>query len=59
VIEEGKKYEIVVTPASTEKVGMGVIHVETDCSVQRHRSQRIFTVVRHAMPKPPQAAAKP
>lgn len=59
VIEEGKKYEVVVTPASTEKVGMGVIHVETDCAVQRHRSQRIFTVVRHAMPKPPQAVAKP
>ena len=59
VIEEGKKYEVVITPASTEKPGMGVIHIETDCSVQRHRSQRIFTVVRHPMPKPAQAAAKP
>jgi hypothetical protein len=59
VIEEGKKYEVVVTPASTDKVGMGVIHIETDCSVQRHRSQRIFTVVRHPLSKPPEAVAKP
>ena len=59
VIEEGKKYEVLVTPASTDKVGMGVIHVETDCSVQRHRSHRIFSVVRHALPKPAQAVAKP
>jgi len=60
VIEEGKKYEVVVTPAATDKVGMGVIHVETDCKVQRHRSQRVFTVVRQPLPKAPgSAAAKP
>jgi hypothetical protein len=39
---------------------MGVIHVETDCKVQRHRSQRVFTVVRQPLPKAPgSAAAKP
>jgi hypothetical protein len=58
-IEEGKKYEVVVTPASTEKVGMGVIHIETDCPIQRHRSHRIFTVVRQPLPKPAQAATQP
>ena len=58
-IEEGKKYEIVVTPSNTDKVGMSVIHVETDCSVQRHRSQRVFTVVRHPLPKPATVEAKP
>jgi hypothetical protein len=58
-IEEGKKYEIVVTPAGTDKVGMGVIHIETDCEIARHRSQRIFTVVRQTLPTPAQTVAKP
>lgn len=53
VVEEGRKYEVVVTPAATDKVGMGVIHLETDCQIERHRSQRIFTVVRQPLPKPP------
>ncbi len=54
-IEEGKKYEVVITPASTEKVGMGVVHLETDCKIDRHRSQRVFMVVRQPLAK--QAAA--
>jgi hypothetical protein len=55
-VEEGKKYEVVVTPAQTSGVGMGVIGIETDCPVQRFRSQRIFAVLRHPLPKP---VAKP
>lgn len=58
-IEEGKKYEIVVAPAATDKVGMGVIHIETDCEIQRHRTQRIFSVVRQPLPKTEQTAATP
>lgn len=50
-VEEGKKYEITVTPSGTEKVGMGVISIETDCPAPRFRSQRIFTVIRHPLPK--------
>jgi hypothetical protein len=56
-IEEGKKYEVVITPASTEKVGMGVVHLETDCKFERHRSQRVFMVVRKPLAKPATAAA--
>ncbi|MCW1924657.1 DUF1573 domain-containing protein [Luteolibacter arcticus] len=56
-IEEGKKYEIVITPASTEKVGMGVVHLETDCKFDRHRSQRVFMVVRQPLAKKDSAAA--
>jgi len=57
-IEEGKKYEVTVTPLGTDKVAMGVIHIETDCKVQRHRSQRIFSVVRNQPKAPaPEAAA--
>ncbi|MEK7952498.1 DUF1573 domain-containing protein [Luteolibacter soli] len=58
-IEEGKKYEVVITPASTEKVGMGVVHLETDCKFERARSQRVFMVIRQPLPKTgtPAAAA--
>ncbi|WP_193211854.1 DUF1573 domain-containing protein [Luteolibacter marinus] len=58
-IEDGKKYEVVVTPASTDTVGMGVIHIETDCPLKRYKSQRIFMVVRQPLAKPAQASAKP
>ncbi|MCW1887826.1 DUF1573 domain-containing protein [Luteolibacter flavescens] len=56
-IEEGKKYEVTITPASTKQVGMGVVHLETDCKYDRHRSQRIFMVVRQPVAK--QAATTP
>ncbi len=56
-IEEGKKYEIVVTPATTNNVAMGVVHIETDCKLQRHRSHRVFMVVRNQLKSA--AAAKP
>lgn len=54
-IEEGKKYEILITPQSTENVAMGVVHIETDCKLTRHRSQRMFMVIRQAL----QSAATP
>jgi len=56
-IEEGKKYEVVITPTSTEKVGMGVVHLETDCKFDRHREQRIFMVVRKPLAKQAPAAS--
>jgi hypothetical protein len=56
-IEEGKKYEVVITPTSTDKVGMGVVHLETDCKFDRHRSQRVFMVVRQPLAKQAAAAA--
>ena len=52
-IEEGKKYEVIVTPASTEKVAMGVVHMETDHPSRRYRTQRVFMVVKNQ----PKAAA--
>ena len=58
-IEEGKKYQITVTPGTTRKVGAGVIVVETDCKDLRYRSQRIFTVVRQPLQKPLNAAGEP
>lgn len=47
-IEDGKKYEVVITPKSTSEVGLAVFHIDTDCTIPRHRSQRVFGVVRKA-----------
>lgn len=54
-VGEGKKYEIVITPATTTEVGIAVFHIETDCAISRHKSQRVFTVVR----KPATTVAAP
>lgn len=54
-VEEGKKYEIEIKPSATKEVGIGVFHIETDCEVARHRTQRVFSVVR----RPASTAANP
>ncbi len=45
-IEEGKKYEITLTPVSTEKAATGVVRVDTDCTYQRHKAHSLFAVVK-------------
>lgn len=47
-IEEGKKYEITITPVSTIAHATGVVRVETDCTYQRHKAHNIFAVVKPA-----------
>lgn len=56
-IEEGKKYDLIVTPKSADSPGMGVIRIETDCPISKHRLQQAFAVVRR--PVAAQAATKP
>lgn len=56
-IEEGKKYDLIVTPKSADGPGMGVIRIETDCPISKHRLQQAFAVVRK--PVAAQAAVKP
>lgn len=56
-IEDGKKYELIVTPLDATAPGMAVIRIETDCSIQKHRVQQAFAVVHHATP--PEVPAKP
>lgn len=46
VIEEGKKYEVTVTPTAIDAMATGVIRVNTDCTYPRHRSHSVFAVVR-------------
>lgn len=61
-IEEGSDYEVVITPATTTKPGIAVVHLQTDCKVPKHASQRVFAVIRNPRvgrvigPTPGQAA---
>ena len=48
-IEEGKEYKITVTPVSTETPGIGVLRIETDCPIARHRIRQAFFVVRRKL----------
>lgn len=57
-IEEGKKYEVIVTPQATSEVGLAVFHIDTDCAIPRHRSQRVFGVIRKAQETPTAAVPK-
>lgn len=45
-LEKGKKYDLLVTPKKTTGPGLGVIRIETDCAVAKHRTQQAFAVVR-------------
>jgi hypothetical protein len=44
-IEEGRRYELWVTPAATTEAGMGLIRLDTDCEIPRHRVQQVFAVI--------------
>lgn len=54
-LEEGKKYDLIITPSAMTGPGLGVIRIETDCTVTKHRAQQAFAVVS----KPSQAARAP
>jgi hypothetical protein len=56
-IEEGKRYDLIVTPTEMDSPGLGVFRIETDCSLERHRIQQVFAVIRK--PTPGEAASKP
>ncbi|MES2980984.1 MAG: DUF1573 domain-containing protein [Verrucomicrobiota bacterium] len=44
-VEEGKTYDIRVTPKSTAAVGLCVIGIETDIEIEKYRSQQGFARV--------------
>jgi hypothetical protein len=56
-IEDGKLYELIVKPVEIGSPGLGILRIETDCTLARHRLQQAFAVVRK--PTPGEAAAKP
>jgi hypothetical protein len=56
-IEDGKSYDLIVTPVDIRAPGLAVLRIETDCDIQKHRIQQAFAVVRK--PTVAEAAAKP
>jgi hypothetical protein len=47
-LQEGKVYRLDVTPESTETALMGIIRIETDCEISKHRRQLAFFSVKRA-----------
>ena len=56
-VEDGKLYEVVVTPKDTKTASLGVFRIDTDCKVQKQKIQQVFGVIRK--PTPAEQAAKP
>lgn len=56
-IEDGKTYELIVTPVDTKSPGLAIMRVTTDCDVTKHQIQQAFAVTRK--PTAAEAAAKP
>jgi hypothetical protein len=50
VIEEGRRYELWVTPAATTEPGLGLIRLETDCEIPRHKIHQAFAAIRAKLP---------
>lgn len=48
-IEDGKLYELVVTPEDISAPGLAIMRIETDCAIERHRLQQAFAVIRKAL----------
>jgi Protein of unknown function (DUF1573) len=49
-LEEGKKYDLIVTPLEMDAPGISVFRIETDCEISKHRIQQAFAVVRKLSP---------
>lgn len=49
-LEEGKSYELEVTPTATDAQQIGLISINTDCEIKRHAIQRAYTIVRKPTP---------
>jgi hypothetical protein len=45
-IEEGKQYRLTLTPETTAKPVLGVLRIETDCEIEKHRRQMAFFSVK-------------
>ncbi len=56
-IEDGKTYDLIITPLDINSPSLAVIRVETDCKIAKHRLQQAFAVIRK--PSAAEAAAKP
>ena len=44
-IEEGKAYDLIVTPVAMEVPGVSILRIETDCPYPKHRAQQAFALL--------------
>jgi len=56
-IEEGKSYDLIVTPVDIKTMCLGIFRIETDCQIKRHQIQQVFATIRRSSPG--DAVAKP
>jgi hypothetical protein len=54
-VKDGAEYELWITPPAAGGPGIGIIRMETDCDLPRHKIHQAFAVVR----KPMQGGAAP
>ena len=47
-IEDGKKYEVEVTPKTTATPGLAVLRITTDLKISKHKIQQSFAVIAKA-----------
>jgi len=45
-VEEGRTYRLAVTPNDTTVPVLGVFRIETNCTIEKHRVQQVFGVIR-------------
>jgi hypothetical protein len=48
-VRDGLEYEIKVTPANLATPGIGILRIDTDCEIARHKVQQAFLVVSAAV----------
>ncbi|MEX1049420.1 MAG: DUF1573 domain-containing protein [Akkermansiaceae bacterium] len=53
-VEEGKIYDLIVTPSATDAPVLGILRIETDGKLPKHRMQQAFAVISK---QPPAEAA--
>ena len=52
-LEEGKHYQLRITPHDTKEPGLAIIRLETDCDIKRHQILQAFAVIRRELPPVP------
>lgn len=48
-VKEGFLYDLALKPVDTSKPALAVFRIETDCSIEKHRNQQVFAVIRKEM----------
>lgn len=51
-LEEGSSYEVRVTPKTLEKPVLGIIRIETDCKINKHKIQQGFAIIQNPPRQP-------